>query len=379
MNRLNKLLKQLDQHNDCCVAHKYTNNVTDTSITHTFYKYTVDNNILTPSQRDFYEQNGYIIIRNLLHENNCDILKKRFNELITNPSERNCEVTVMKDIGYKILDKINNTNTLKNKSIPSEINKLQNLGFDPIYNKYFETNKDIINYTKAFVGDNLRTLDHIHLQKPPDLGFLSSRHPLHQDAWYYGFTNIDRVVGVWTALEKVNRNNGGLCVVPGTHKDNILYKHIYPTGSFNRQNTNLAYFGVDTAVYDKVKRRRIHLDMNKGDTVYFHPLLIHGSSANLSNTCTRHAYITHYANSKVVGFDNYLDKNINKHNVENMKNEIATLGNRNTRFNRNMLWKVVSRQITGNVGQWNLTDKEIKFVEKKYFKRKMDAKNWTNQ
>lgn len=58
-------------------------------------------------------------------------------------------------------------------------------------------------------------------------GTKTSRHPMHQDLHYFPFRPVDRIVCSWTAMEKVNRDNGCLVVIPGTHKGPLL-EHEYP-------------------------------------------------------------------------------------------------------------------------------------------------------
>lgn len=58
-------------------------------------------------------------------------------------------------------------------------------------------------------------------------GNLTSRHPLHQDLHYFPFRPADRIVCSWTAMEKVNRMNGCLVAIPGTHAGELL-DHDYP-------------------------------------------------------------------------------------------------------------------------------------------------------
>lgn len=84
------------------------------------------------------------------------------------------------------------------------------------------------------------------INKPPDPGSKTSRHPLHQgqfihffkndfydfnfsliDLYYFPFRPADSIVCSWTAMERVNRQNGCLVVLPGTHKGELL-KHDYP-------------------------------------------------------------------------------------------------------------------------------------------------------
>ena len=56
-----------------------------------------------------------------------------------------------------------------------------------------------------------------------------------------------------------------------------LTKQIYP---FFQGGVNAMYHGIKD--YDP-NIPLVHLDMNAGDTVFFHPLLIHGSGANKTN------------------------------------------------------------------------------------------------
>lgn len=65
------------------------------------------------------------------------------------------------------------------------------------------------------------------INKPPDPGTQSSRHPLHQDLYYFPFRPANRIVCAWTAMEKINRQNGCLVVLPGSHMGE-LEEHGYP-------------------------------------------------------------------------------------------------------------------------------------------------------
>ncbi len=58
-------------------------------------------------------------------------------------------------------------------------------------------------------------------------GKKTSRHPMHQDLHYFPFRPADRIVCAWTAMEKVNGDNGCLVVLPGTHTS-ALQEHDYP-------------------------------------------------------------------------------------------------------------------------------------------------------
>jgi phytanoyl-CoA hydroxylase len=88
------------------------------------------------------------------------------------------------------------------------------------------------------------------INKPPDTGLLTSRHPLHQvfsvfsvfyvifltcvnnlllnqDLHYFPFRPTDQIVCAWTAMEPITPANGCLIVLPGSHKG-VLLQHDYP-------------------------------------------------------------------------------------------------------------------------------------------------------
>ena len=47
------------------------------------------------------------------------------------------------------------------------------------------------------------------------------------DLHYFPFRPADRIVCSWTAMQRINRENGCLVVLPGTHKGKLL-QHDYP-------------------------------------------------------------------------------------------------------------------------------------------------------
>ena len=123
------------------------------------------------------------------------------------------------------------------------------------------------------------------INKPPGV---DGRHPAHQDLLYFPFRPADAIVATWTALDPCTRENGCLSVLPGTHKGELL-----PHQNMEWEYVNFGYFGA--ARVDSLEQR-VHLEMHPGDTVFFHPLLLHGSGRNRSNGFRR-AISAHYASA----------------------------------------------------------------------------------
>eukprot|EP00948_MAST-09A_sp_MAST-9A-sp1_P000017 g17.t1 len=183
--------------------------------------------------------------------------------------------------------------TLSNKQALGEANvtKLQFFQEDEILFSYCKHPK-ILDYVEAIAGPNVKCIHNMLINKPPDRGQGTSKHPPHQDLWYFPFRPAKYITASWTAMQTIDKENGCLYVVPGTHKKDLLL-HEYPPGINNRSYHGIQDFHRDPKKYE-VKMKHVH--MNVGDTIFFHPLLIHGSGPNTSDRF-RKAISGHFVSS----------------------------------------------------------------------------------
>ncbi|OTF74929.1 hypothetical protein BLA29_009183, partial [Euroglyphus maynei] len=163
------------------------------------------NGILLNEQRDFYEENGYILIKKLLPDQDIE-RKEKPNPLLL----------LQRELA-----------TAKQSIHERSLYKVQELYADDVLFEYCK-HPLVLDIVEAFVGGpNILAIHSMLINKPPDLGTKSSRHPLHQDLHYFPMRPADRIVGTWTAMEKITRENGCLSAVPGSHKGEHL-EHDYP-------------------------------------------------------------------------------------------------------------------------------------------------------
>ncbi|CAF0832201.1 unnamed protein product [Adineta ricciae] len=241
-------------------------------------RFTLPNGNLSKEQRQEYEKNGFLVIRNLVKAKTLDHFRERFQQvcvgIVKVPG-----MTVMKDVAIA-----------KSEFADGEkaITKIQDFTLDDELFKYC-CEPEIVKYVENFTGPNIMAMHTMLINKPPDPGTQSSRHPLHQDLYYFPFRPADRIVCAWTAMETINRENGCLVVIPGSHTGE-LEVHEYPKW---KGGVNKMYHGIQK--FDP-NQKMVHLHMETGDTVFFHPLLIHGSGTNRSSRF-RKAISCHYADS----------------------------------------------------------------------------------
>lgn len=288
------------------------------------FRYTFDNDLLTPEQRMSYEQNGFVLIKNLVSEEDINRFRKEF-ERICRQEVKVPGLVVMRDLA-----------SLRLEFNQRSINKVQDFQEDPELFRYCSL-PQILKYVECFTGPNIMAMHTMLINKPPDAGKKTSRHPMHQDLHYFPFRPADRIVCAWTAMEKVNGDNGCLVVLPGTHTS-TLQEHDYPDWE---GGVNKMYHGVRN--YNP-QHPEVLLEMEKGDTVFFHPLLIHGSGMNQTQGF-RKAISCHYASAD--GY--YID--VKGTTQENIEKEVKEIANRKYSLGDNVtlmdLWAFRGRLVQG--------------------------------
>lgn len=115
--------------------------------------------------------------------------------------------------------------------------------------------------------------------KPPG----SPGQALHQDNFYLAVAPTT-CVAAWTAIDRADSGNGGLVVVPGTHRDELQCPD---ASAFERtKRTNIAEIPKG--------KKAVPIAMEPGDTLFFNGSVIHGSGPNRTKDRWRRSFISHY-------------------------------------------------------------------------------------
>jgi phytanoyl-CoA hydroxylase len=234
--------------------------------------------MLTAAQRRAFCEDGFMLVPELLGAASLERYDQRFRELAEGHTPLPDGLTAMRDVMI-VKGAVDAASPLH------AINKIMHFEQDPVLFGYAEE-PGIQSIARQLVGaaadEPLHVLTTNVFNKPPDV---DGRHPLHQDLRYFHMRPAEGIVAAWTALERCTRANGCLAVVPGSHRGG-LREH----GTPDWKHVNFAFYGVDEALGGA----RVHVEMAPGDTLFFHPLLIHGSGRNRSDGFRR-AISAHYA------------------------------------------------------------------------------------
>ena len=237
---------------------------------------------LSAEQLDSYDRDGYLVVRDHLDRESVTRWCDRLVEIVSGQAERSKRMLVMKDVMVA-------KGAVAPHSDIEAIAKVQDFEGDPVLDTYPHDER-VLEVVQQLIGDELMSIHTMLINKPPNV---DGRHPLHQDLLYFPFRPADKIAASWTALEPVNRDNGCLVAVPGSHRGE-LRRHGRP----NWEYVNRAYLGAVGSEIDELIARRAHLEMNPGDTVFFHPLLLHGSGRNRTGRFRR-AISAHYSSTNV--------------------------------------------------------------------------------
>tara|TARA_B100000965_G_scaffold21896_1_gene16477 strand:- start:6443 stop:7192 length:750 start_codon:yes stop_codon:yes gene_type:complete len=170
-------------------------------------------------------------------------------------------------------------------------------------------NKTISNILKKLFNEKTVVRNLEIFLKPPKTGM---KAPFHQDNYYWNLKD-KRAVNLWIALDKVDKNNGGLIYLKGSHNGGIL-KHKMSKIKGTSQE-------IDKNIIRKLKYKKVYTKLNPGDCVMHHCEIVHGSNANNTNRNRRAIVISLKALSSKMNKANFqkyqsrLKKHIKKYSL----------------------------------------------------------------
>jgi len=159
----------------------------------------------------------------------------------------------------------------------------------------------IAGIVSQLLGGGPRVVQTMYMNKAPQGG---TGIALHQDTHYIR-NEPNSLMACWLALSDTDGENGGLCVVPGSHLRGLyefekvrdegehaawetVYKMRGPNGE--EWEENMHSFDIVGLEQDEVVR----LSVPSGAGVFFTGMTVHGSYANRSSDRPRRAFATHY-------------------------------------------------------------------------------------
>jgi ectoine hydroxylase-related dioxygenase (phytanoyl-CoA dioxygenase family) len=208
---------------------------------------------LTAADKEKYDQDGYLIVKNFLQPEEVSLLYV----LAT-------EDTVLRNNAFDLNDQTGKRTKLT-------------LWFTPGEDTYglLTRSERIVKATGLLMGEG--EVCHFHsklMQKEPKVG---GAWEWHQDYGYWyknGFLYPNAMISVMVALTEATRENGCLQVLKGSHKMG-RFEHLF---AGEQQGADMPFVEEALKVCE-----RVYVELEPGDTLFFHSNLLHMSEANLSD------------------------------------------------------------------------------------------------
>lgn len=212
------------------------------------------------NEKQFYDQHGFVIVRQLLGEAD-------FAELRVNLDR------YVRDIVPTLPD---SDAFYQDRTRPETLKQMQRMGCDPYFRDYVRHPKWTALAT-ALVGEPVASDQPEWFNKPPGTNHVT---PPHQDNYYFCLAPSN-VVTIWLALDTVDAENGCLRYVDGSHQRGF------------RTHAKSKILGFSQGITDYSHEdftREVAILLQPGDAVAHHGMTIHRADANLSATRHRRSF-----------------------------------------------------------------------------------------
>lgn len=160
------------------------------------------------------------------------------------------------------------------------LRKLDNPVFHRSIFRQLAESPKLLSLVEGLIGPELRVFFSQVFLKPPEAG---GPKPVHQDNFYFGPADPDRVLTVWIAIDEATTENGCLFFADGSHREDVLPHVAPPDEPFNLQ------LPAETAARFEMTAAPVP----RGGVSFHHGNTLHQSSANRSRN-PRRAVAMHF-------------------------------------------------------------------------------------
>lgn len=225
--------------------------------------------------KDSFDKDGYVYIPGFMSRGEIDKVNQQLSAFIKNS-----------------LPKMHPEHVFyEDRKDQSTLKQLQDIN---VYDSFFETmlkGSKFENIAKSLLEEEVDGKTIEYFNKPPKIGKAT---PPHQDGYYF-MLRPSRAVTMWMALEDVDRENGCVRYIRGSHLTGMRPHGRTQTLGFSQGITDYG---------EKDIANEIYFPAQPGDLLIHHSLTIHTAGANQSETRSRKALgFIYFAKSAKVDTD----------------------------------------------------------------------------
>lgn len=223
---------------------------------------------LSATQLAQFNKDGFIVLRNFVDAQRCDAILEVAHEHLEKQIE-----PIETEVGYDDRSKDYRTNVTDYSSMTGEehiiVRRLRQVyDRDPLFKAWMEEVK-IRPVLQQILDDQVVLTTAHHNSIMTKMPYYSRPTAWHQDRRYWRYSD-DNLVSVWLALDSETSQNGVLEFIPGSHMMSFT----------SEQFDEKEYFSEEVEANKKIIATKVSTDLQKGDVVLFHSLLLHRANKN---------------------------------------------------------------------------------------------------
>lgn len=232
--------------------------------------------LISPEQIVQFEKDGFLIVKNLLTDEELTIYRQLFEDFLNNRIDSS---GFRSDLGGHATDnnKKPGTELITQIMVPSRI--VPELLSQQLHIRSLAISQQLLGNDIALDFDML-------IDKAPQT---NTPTPWHQDRAYWLTLPDTRAVSCWVALDESKKENGCMWYVPGSHKLPVRL-HI-PAGK-----------GGGALQCDGDESEAVAIELKPGDSVFHHGGTLHYSRGN-STSLRRRAFITNFRPKAMIAYE----------------------------------------------------------------------------
>lgn len=230
---------------------------------------------LSPEQIAFYDEEGYLVLPDLLNDADMSPAREAMNEKVSRIAE---DLFAAGKVADRLIEEPFATRLAKLFAGLTDADFLvYGRGWRDRLPGYFDlmSNPKILDAVESLIGGELFA-NPVYNTRPKVPGVAAGAVPWHQDKSYWPDANSNPVITAWIPLVDSTPENGCLYIWPRTHKTRLLSYH-------QEKITGTGYTEIDEEHLVKARRDAIAMPVRAGSAILFNDRCIHMSTPNNSD------------------------------------------------------------------------------------------------
>ena len=227
-------------------------------------------NILNDDQKQFFKEQGYLVIHNLLNEKQIAYYSKKYDAFLDNSiNSKGFRSDLSGSVGQP-------GEKITQIMVPSRL--YPEFLVKPLHRKTLQIARELL-------GDDMDLDFDMLINKAPQT---SAETPWHQDAAYWIDMPDTRALSCWVAIDRAFLDNGCMWYTPKSHLGEILpHTQIGNKGALKCEGS---------------EKDSVFVELDPGSCVLHHGRTLHYSRGN-STDLNRRAFITNFRPASMIAFE----------------------------------------------------------------------------